>query len=250
MHKPIASDADAPLRSSRPAESDRANESLTGPIVIFNGGPPPRPEIARWLPSPAYVIAVDRGYEHAAALDVDVDELIGDFDSLDSALVASARELGVTVASYPTDKDFTDLDLALQRAVALTASDITVVCGDGWEDRFDHVAAQLGLLANPMFAPYSVAAWFGNTFVASAHPSRPLRVSGRPGETITLLAIGGEVGGVTTIGLKYPLRSETISPFGTRSVSNEFLEPHANISVDTGSLLVVIPNALPEMIGQ
>jgi thiamine pyrophosphokinase len=219
-------------------------------VVIFNGGPHPAPEIARWLPSPAHVIAVDRGYAHAIELGVDVDELIGDFDSLDPALLAAARERGVAITSYPVAKDFTDLDLALQRAIEVAAIDITVVCGEGWEDRFDHVAAQLGLLANPKFASYSLAAWFGTTFVSSAHPSKPLRVSGRLGETISLLAIGGDATGVVTTGLKYPLANETVSPFGTRSVSNEFAESRATISIEDGSLLVIIPNALAGMIGR
>jgi thiamine pyrophosphokinase len=214
------------------------------PVVIVNGGPPPETAIAKWIPTPAYVIAVDRGYEHAVSLGVTVDELIGDFDSLDPAILNIAKSNGVRTVQHPTDKDATDLDLALQRAMELNARDITVICGEGWEDRFDHVGAQLGLLANPAFAAHSVVAWFGSTFVSPVHPGRPLRTSGTPGETISMLAIGGPVTGVRTTGLRYALTGDTLNPFSTRSVSNEFSAHFAAISVESGALLVIIPEAL------
>jgi thiamine pyrophosphokinase len=215
-------------------------------VVIINGGPPPNPIVARWVPTPAYVIAVDRGYEHAMMLGLTVDELIGDFDSLDPAMLNAAISSGVQIVQHPTDKDATDLDLALQRAVEINALDITVMCGEGWEDRFDHVAGQLGLLASPAFARHSVTAWFGSTFVSSAHPDRPLRISGTPGETISMLAIGGPVTGVRTTGLRYALNGDTLTSFSTRSVSNEFATSYAAITVESGALLVIIPDAMNE----
>jgi thiamine pyrophosphokinase len=221
--------------------------STRRPVVIINGGPPPNQIMAQRVPTPAYVIAVDRGYEHAMMLGLTVDELIGDFDSLDPALLDAAISSGVRTVQHPTDKDATDLDLALQRAVEIDALDITVLCGEGWEDRFDHVAGQLGLLASPAFAPHSVTAWFGSTFVSSAHPHRPLRTSGTPGETISMLAIGGPVTGVRTTGLRYGLRGDTLTPFSTRSVSNEFATSYAAIAVESGALLVIIPDALNEL---
>jgi thiamine pyrophosphokinase len=231
----------SPTTDSSPAEESLARRR---PVVIINGGPPPNPVIARWIPKPAYVIAVDRGYEHAIKLGLAVDELIGDFDSLNPAMVAEAISSGIRTVQHPTNKDATDLDLALQRAVEMDARDINVLCGEGWEDRFDHVAAQLGLLASPAFAAHSVTAWFGSTFVSSAHPNRPLRTSGRSGETISMLAIGGPATGVRTTGLRFALNGDTLTPFSTRSVSNEFSAPHASITVESGALLVIIPDAL------
>jgi thiamine pyrophosphokinase len=234
--------------TARAATRLQPDKTLGSPqsVVIVNGGPPPDLTIARRIPNPAYVIAVDRGFQHAKTLGLKTDELIGDFDSLDPALLDEARSSGIRTVQHPTNKDATDLDLALQRAKELRASSVTVLCGEGWEDRFDHVAAQLGLLASPEFAEQSVVAWFGSTFASAVHHDHPLRVSGTVGETISILAIGGPVDGVLTSGLRYALTGDTLSPFSTRSVSNEFAANHASISVESGALLVLIPNALKE----
>ena len=45
---------------------------------------------------------------------------------------------------------------------------------------------------------------------------------GEPGELVSLLAVNGPAEGVTTEGLAYPLRGETLEPGSTRGVSNVF----------------------------
>jgi len=47
--------------------------------------------------------------------------------------------------------------------------------------------------------------------------------------------------GVTTEGLAYPLRGETLEPGSSRGVSNAFESEEARISVDDGVLLAIRP---------
>ena len=213
-------------------------------VIILNGGPPPSPRIRSLLASPAFVIGVDSGYAHADLLSLRCDELIGDFESLDERSLARAYAAGVVVTRFDTAKDATDLELAMNRAHELNAQAITVVCGVGWDNRFDHLAAQLGLLASPSYANVRITAWFGETFVAAVHDGGSLTVPGRPGQTISLLAVGSELTGVTTTGLRYPLHDENLSPYSTRSISNEFDHSEARISIRSGALLVIVPDAL------
>ena len=51
------------------------------------------------------------------------------------------------------------------------------------------------------------------------------RVTGRPGQVVSLVPVGGAASGVTTKGLAWPLRAETLEPGTTRGVSNRFVEP-------------------------
>ncbi len=97
----------------------------------------------------ALVIGADSGVEHAAALGRHVDIAVGDFDSVSPAALAAAEAAGAEVLRHPPDKDATDLELALDLAVARGARRITVVGGHG--GRFDHclanaLAARLGAL--------------------------------------------------------------------------------------------------------
>ncbi len=64
-------------------------------------------------PMPSLVLAVDRGFDHAQALNLSVDLVIGDLDSVDKValLQSSTKPL---IESLPTDKDASDLEHALK----------------------------------------------------------------------------------------------------------------------------------------
>jgi thiamine pyrophosphokinase len=56
--------------------------------------------------------------------------------------------------------------------------------------------------------------------------------------------VGGEAHGVTTHRLQYPLTDATLVPGSTWGVSNVLLEPTARVTVASGTVLSVQPNAL------
>ena len=59
----------------------------------------------------------------------------------------------------------------------------------------------------------------------------------------TLLAVNGPATGVTTEGLEYPLRDETLEPGSSRGVSNVFASETAHVTVEDGVLLAILPGA-------
>src|SRR5690242_5078575 len=65
-----------------------------------------------------FVVAADAGAATALAFGFTPDVLIGDFDSLEPDLLAQLRTLDVQVEEYPRDKDATDGQLAVERALA------------------------------------------------------------------------------------------------------------------------------------
>jgi len=70
-----------------------------------------------------------------------------------------------------------------------------------------------------------------------------IEVHGLPGDTVSLIPLGGDAQGVRTLGLEYPLHAETLFFGATRGVSNVLLDKAATISLQTGILLVVIIHA-------
>ena len=62
-------------------------------------------------------------------------------------------------------------------------------------------------------ATYCVDAWIDTAYLAIVRNRREL--SGRAGSLCTLLPIGGLARGVTTIGLRFPLRDEDLVPGST-----------------------------------
>jgi thiamine pyrophosphokinase len=206
-------------------------------VVVVSGGEPPDSRAALAAPLGAPVIAADRGLEHALALGLEVTVAVGDFDSASSEAVAVAEAAGTRVERHPHEKDATDLELALDAAAALSPKRMLVLAGDG--GRLDHQLAALLLLGSDRYAGSQVDAFVG---AARVHVVRGVRsFDGAPGELVTLLALHGPAEGVTTEGLTYPLRGESLEAGSSRGVSNVFATATARVAVERGVLLAIVP---------
>ena len=139
---------------------------------------------------------------------------------------------------HPVAKDATDLELALDEAVALGARRVLVVASAG--GRLDHLLASLLQLGSDRLAGLELDALVGEALVHVVRGER--RLSGTPGEVVTLVPLGGAAAGITTTGLEYPLAAETLAPGSTRGVSNVFAGTDAHVRVTQGVLLAIRPD--------
>jgi thiamine pyrophosphokinase len=205
--------------------------------VVFAGGSSEPSDVVD-LPDPALVVAADSGLHLAQALGRHVDVVVGDFDSVDADALARAEAAGARVERHPEQKDATDLELALDAAVAGGVTRIVVAGGAG--GRLDHLLGNVLLFAAPAYEPLVIEARVGGSRVAVTH-GRPLTVHGRAGQTVSLLPVGGPARGVTTEGLVYPLHGEDLLPGTSRGVSNVMERDEAVVALESGTLLVVQP---------
>lgn len=202
-------------------------------VVVVASGPGP----GLTVPTAGTVVAADGGLDRALALGLDVDIVIGDLDSVSPAALAAAEAAGARVVRHPEAKDATDLELALDEAVALDARRVLVVASaDG---RLDHLLASTLLLGAERYASIEIDALVGDALVHVVRGER--EISGTPDEIVSLVAVGGPAEGVTTSGLAFPLAVETLHPGSTRGVSNVFLGDEARIRIASGVLLAVRP---------
>jgi thiamine pyrophosphokinase len=206
-------------------------------VVVVSGGGPPDARAAQRVPRAAPVVAADRGLDYALALELDVTVAVGDFDSASAEAVAEAEAAGVRIERHPAEKDATDLELALDAAIDMAPQRILVLGGTG--GRLDHELSALLLLASERYASAQVDALVGEARVHVIRGKRKLE--GSPGELCTLLAMDGPATGVTTEGLEYPLRGETLEPGSSRGVSNVFADETAHVTVEDGVLLAILP---------
>jgi thiamine pyrophosphokinase len=207
-------------------------------VVVVASGPGP----GLTLPRARHVVAADGGLLRARALGLEVDVVVGDLDSVTPDALADAESTGVRVVRYPQAKDATDLELALDEAVALCAGAAMprVLAVASAEGRLDHLLSSLLLLGAERYAAVELDALVGDALVHVVRGERTL--TGAPGELLTLLAIGGPATGVTTSGLEYPLRGETLEPGSTRGVSNVVTETEASVTLTGGVLLAIRPD--------
>jgi thiamine pyrophosphokinase len=189
-------------------------------------------------------VAADGGWDKAASLSLRPNLLVGDADSLPQARFAALAEEGVPIERSPTDKDESDAELALLAALRRGATHVTVLGALGGK-RFDHALANVGLLSLPDPEDAEVELLDGATRVrlvrapATGGGAVSYPLAGATGDLVSLLPLGVPAVGVTTDGLKYPLRDETLALGPARGLSNVRIAADAGVTLRGGCLLVI-----------
>jgi thiamine pyrophosphokinase len=204
--------------------------------IIFANGFLADPGSVRRFISPAdLLIAADGGTRHALALGLAPSVILGDLDSLTSELRRSTELSSARILEYPRDKNETDLELAIQYVVNQGCAEIVIVAALG--GRFDQTLGNLSLLTSPRLSTFDIR--LDDGLEEAFFTRNACQLSGKPGDLVSLLPWGGEVTGICTEGLRWPLHGETLSPYKTRGISNELLGSKARIEIVSGLLLVV-----------
>jgi thiamine pyrophosphokinase len=217
-------------------------------VVIADGDVPPRAVLdtawPAWADGVGAVIAADGGLARAATAGLEPTLLVGDLDSLDAGHLAAAEAAGLAIHRAPVDKDESDAELALLEAVRLGATRVTMLGAFGGA-RLDHALANVWMLAHPALASLEIVLLDAGSrallIVAPGRDGGPVThaLPGRVGATISLLPFGGDVRGITTHGLRYPLSDEPLTVGPARGLSNVRTLPDAAVTVGDGRLLVV-----------
>ena len=102
-----------------------------------------------WNGTYAHRIGVDGGvgfcYEHQLPLT----EIVGDFDTLDQKILRWYKEhTDIEIRAYDPVKDATDTQIAVELALELGSSQITILGGTG--TRLDHVLGNIQTLYLPL----------------------------------------------------------------------------------------------------
>ena len=185
-----------------------------------------------------YLIAVDAGLKHLFSRGLLPALLVGDLDSIDSNDLKKCVERGVETLRFPPEKDQTDLELALVEAAKRGFHEILIVFGLG--GRVDHLLGNLALLNNPVSKDLFLHFDDGQTEILLLNDSRfTWATRTTPGDLISLIPWQGDVTGIHTEGLEYPLHGETLFSGRTRGISNLARGDYVSVSRETGALLFV-----------
>lgn len=206
-------------------------------VWIIDGGP----VAPRRLPpgEPSCVIAVDRGLAHTLRLGLRPHVVVGDFDSVDAAMLQTTREQwpDLLVQRHDRHKAHSDLDLALSFAWGLDPAEIALAGGGG--GRLDHMMTSVTMLARPRYAALPLTAYIGASVVQAATAGMGMRLAVDDGNLMTLLAVGGAAS-MHTRGLRWNLAATTpLASAASLGLSNELIEPEAHVRVQTGTVLAI-----------
>lgn len=201
-------------------------------VILLAGRMVPTPAL-RAAVAGARVIAADDGIRHAPALDLAPELWVGDFDSA-PAEPAIARA-GVKRETFPRDKDKTDGELAIEAAISLGASRITLVGALGGP-RSDHAFSHFILALRYFRQGLDVALVDGaeSAFPLSAEPQR---FDLAPGAQFSILKFSA-VRGLTIAGAKWPLENVDLPFTSILTQSNEAAGP-VTVTVAAGDAVVL-----------
>jgi|SRR5690606_4251737 thiamine pyrophosphokinase len=162
------------------------------------------------------IIAADSGILHAAALGAEPELWVGDFDS-----VTPARRAGfahVPQKEFPSEKDTTDGELAVEEAIARGATSLNFVGAFGGK-RADHAWLHLATAVSLAERGMAVLLSSGNQEGVPLMPGRRAEFDYPAGTLFSIIGFTA-IEGLTIAGVHWPLEKRHV-PFGSSlTISN------------------------------
>lgn len=199
-------------------------------VIVSNGFPPTKELLESEIEKADLLIGADGGGNTILTHGITPDVVIGDLDSF--------KKPENTDFEIILDKgqETNDLEKALSLVLEKKAKTCTVLGAFG--KRMDHALKNLSVLKkfDSRFRSLIYKDELFEAFLLTDSVTMNIGV----GRMVSLFPLSGEVGGVTTKGLKYPLKDESLKNGERDGTSNETLGDEFSITVGEGDLIVFV----------
>lgn len=203
-------------------------------IIVGNGEIDNLEILRRTIKKGDLIIAADGGADYVNKLFLRPDYIIGDLDSIKTL---PPKSKSIQILKFPTEKDKTDTEIAIEFALKNNASEI-LLFGMTSLSRIDHSVNNIFLLES--LAERGVKnILFTNGGARLSAVKRDTELYKKDGNLVSLIPLTEKVENITTEGLKYKLKNEPLFRNGTRGISNVLVKSRARIRFGEGVLLVV-----------
>ncbi|GGJ86356.1 thiamine pyrophosphokinase [Lentibacillus kapialis] len=182
-------------------------------------------------------IGADRGSLTLMENNITPDYAVGDFDSMDDKDKTVVRKQAEVFAQYPSEKDQTDLEIALDQAYALNPEKIYLFGVTG--GRLDHELINVQLLYSIMNRKIKGLIVDSQNLIELFEPGTHKISYNRNYPNMSFVPCTECVRGLTLQGFYYPLTNETIAWGSTLCISNKLISDFGTFSYEEGILLVI-----------
>lgn len=180
------------------------------------------------------LIATDGGAKHIVGLRLQPSIIIGDVDSIATAMWN--HESSIVRIPHSPDKNKSDVELAVEYALEQECKEIILLAAVG--GRLDHTLGNVALVAS---YPGSIAILDGISTLVAVDKSEKCILHGRVGTPVSLIPYGSGPFTLRTKGLKHFSGDESLNS-ATHGLGNELSLTEACVCVSNGILLVHIEN--------
>ena len=210
-------------------------------VVVCAGGP--RSELCSFAPfrerNDVLFIGADRGALYLIEEGIKPHAIVGDFDSMSQAEYEKVLKHTRDAQRFKEEKDETDTDLALMKALAYKPKEIVLTGVTG--GRLDHYEAAMRSVfrlqkENPSVSIKIINATNNLQFLL---PGEHIVKKERPYCYLSLFAYEQPVEGVTLRHVKYETTNERIDLGSSRFTSNEIIGTYGSIFFSQGICLVI-----------
>ena len=193
------------------------------------------------------IIACDSGCRFFLDTGMHFDYAVGDFDSIEEAQYEKLiAEYADKVTRYPSEKDYTDTEIAVKLAIDLIRDDKSssfddskIIVYGATGNRIDHVLGNIELLYKPTELGVKIALIDENNRIELIREHREiLKTEGYP--FFSIVPYGVEEVCVTETGAKYELKDYALKKGVTLGISNEIKSDAATVTVSGGMLILVL----------
>lgn len=209
--------------------------SMKKAIIFLHGDLSDVSRMSEYVDKEDFIICADGGVEYALKAGYVPDIVIGDLDSISKESESKLKGQKVEFVKHPKDKDESDGELVISYAVDQGFKKIIIFGLLG--RRIDHIVSNMFLPAVFQREYVDIRFVEGNQEIFII--SKPVEIKGKVGDRLSLIPILGDVEGVSTEGLEFPLKNETLKFGLSRGISNVFTQNAASIKLSKGSLLAV-----------
>ncbi len=206
-------------------------------VIIISGGDPPSLKfLLKEITEDTFIIAADSGANCLYHYNIEPDLLVGDFDSINKVVFDYFKKGKCLIDVYPTEKDFTDTEIAVKKALSMKPNEIVFLGCTG--SRIDHLLGNIGMLKICLQNGVKAYIKDENNNVRLTNTSTSL--SGAVGQIFSVQAYGDEIMGLTIEGAKYPLNNYNLKIGESITISNEFARPEVLIKFKSGTIMVIL----------
>lgn len=186
------------------------------------------------------IIAVDGGLEAVEALGLIPDYVVGDFDTVNPAVLERFRKIPYIVwEKHRPEKNETDTELARNRGMTLACDRIVFLGATG--GRLDHMLGNIHVLYACL--QRGVEAWLidSQNKLYLLDQGKKFYQEELWGKYVSFLPYTEKVEGITLRGFRYPLNEKNIRKGEEAGlcISNELAEKEATIELAEGILICV-----------
>lgn len=184
------------------------------------------------------VVCCDGGMKHTKNLGIIPHFIIGDFDSASFDLIEYYKNIDVKFKEFPTKKDETDMELAVNHVInELNPKEVVIFGGIG--SRIDHTLANLHILER--FMKKGINAKLINEKNCVQVTDKSLIIEGKKGNLLSIIPMGLDTV-ISLKGFEYPLESAYIAHESPIGISNIVTSEKAEIIVEKGMIYIIESN--------